>query len=196
MATFYDLSETAQILFMAAQFIALCMGVYMVPMVLAKQKKLPKYLVILGTVICLVMLGIYSSNIRVQKTGISLPETTKWFSQQPVLFAASLLLLILAYMTYLLVGEYRRRKATITWFSIKEGLDSLSSGLCFYEPSGRIIHVTDSFGRLIIRQDVKCCGREPALKERFELRKRFIKDIGKLYKLSGPLPNKGVPKSC
>ncbi len=139
MATFYDLSKTMQILFMTAQFIALCMGVYMVPMVLAKQKKLPKYLVILGTVICLVMLGIFSSNIRVQKTGISLPETTKWFSQQPVLFAASLLLLILAYMTYLLVGEYRRRKATITWFSIKEGLDSLSSGLCFYEPSGRII---------------------------------------------------------
>ena len=139
MATFYDLSKTMQILFMTAQFIALCMGVYMVPMVLAKQKKLPKYLVILGTVICLVMLGIFSSNIRVQKTGISLPKTTKWFSQQPVLFAASLLLLILAYMTYLLVREYRRRKATITRFSIKEGLDSLSSGLCFYEPSGRII---------------------------------------------------------
>ena len=139
MATFYDLSETMQILFMTAQFIALCMGVYMMPMVLAKQKKLPKYLVILGTGICLVMLGIFSSNIRVQKTGISLPETTKWFSQQPVLFVAGLLLLILGYMTYLFVGEYRRRKVTITRFSIKEGLDSLSSGLCFYEPSGRII---------------------------------------------------------
>ena len=148
MATFYDLSQTMQILFMTAQFIALCMGVYMVPMVLAKQKKLPKYLVILGTVICLVMLGIFSSNIRVQKTGISLPETTKWFSQQPVLFAASLLLLILAYMTYLLVGEYRRRKATITRFSIKEGLDSLSSGLCFCEPNGRVILVNSCMNDL------------------------------------------------
>ena len=63
MATFYDLSETMQIILMTMQFIAICMGVYMMPMVLAKQKKLPKYLVILGTGICLVMLGIYSSNI-------------------------------------------------------------------------------------------------------------------------------------
>ena len=139
MATFYDLSETMQILFLTAQFVALCMGVCLMPMVFSKQKKLPKYLVILGTGFCLVILGIFSSNIRVQKTGISLPVTTEWFSRQPVLFVASLLLLILAYMTYLLVGEYRRRKTTITRFSIKEGLDSLSSGLCFYEPNGRII---------------------------------------------------------
>ena len=139
MTTFYDLSETMQILFMTAQFVAICIGVCTGPMVFSKQKKLPKYLLSLGIGICLVMLGIFSSNIRVQKTGISLPETTKWVSQQPVLFAASLLLLILTYYIYLLVKEYRRRKATITRFSIKEGLDSLSSGLCFYEPSGRII---------------------------------------------------------
>ncbi len=141
MATFYDLSETMQIILMTMQFIAICMGVYMMPMVLAKQKKLPKYLVILGTGICLAMLGIFSSNIRVQKTGISLPETTKWVSQQPVLFTASLLLLILAYMIYLLVKECRRRKVAITQFSIKEGLDSLSSGLCFCGPNGRVILV-------------------------------------------------------
>ena len=139
MVSYYDLPTVLQITFMVLQFLAICMGVCMVPQVYSKQKRLHKGLLSLGILLSLTMLGVYSSNIRAQKTETAIPATTRWISEKPVWIAILLLLVILAYMVYLLVEEYRRRKVTITRFSIKEGLDSLSSGLCFYEPSGRII---------------------------------------------------------
>ena len=63
MATFYDLSETAQILFMAAQFIATCMGICMVPMVYQKRRWLPKLILPIGFLISGGMLAIFSANI-------------------------------------------------------------------------------------------------------------------------------------
>ena len=139
MATFYDLSETAQILFMAAQFITACMGVCMLPMVLQKRRWLPKLILPIGFLISGGMLAIFSANIRVQKQNLPMPAVTKWASELPIWISILLLVAILGYMVFLLVRERLYRKSTITRFSIKEGLDSLSSGLCFYEPSGRII---------------------------------------------------------
>ena len=139
MATFYDLSETAQILFMAAQFIATCMGICMVPMVYPKRRWLPKLILPIGFLISGGMLAIFSANIRVQKKNLPMPAVTKWASELPIWISILLLVAIFGYMVFLLVRERLYRKSTITRFSIKEGLDSLSSGLCFYEPSGRII---------------------------------------------------------
>lgn len=139
MATFYDLSETAQILFMAAQFIATCMGICMVPMVYQKRRWLPKLILPIGFLISGGMLAIFSANIRVQKQNQPMPAVTKWASELPIWISILLLVAIFGYMVFLLVRERLYRKSTITRFSIKEGLDSLSSGLCFYEPSGRII---------------------------------------------------------
>jgi signal transduction histidine kinase len=139
MATFYDLSETAQILFMAAQFIATCMGICMVPMVYQKRRWLPKLILPIGFLISGGMLAIFSANIRVQKQNLPMSAVTKWASELPIWISILLLVAIFGYMVFLLVRERLYRKSTITRFSIKEGLDSLSSGLCFYEPSGRII---------------------------------------------------------
>ena len=139
MATFYDLSETAQILFMAAQFIATCMGICMVPMVYPKRRWLPKLILPIGFLISGGMLAIFSANIRVQKQNLPMPAVTKWASELPIWISILLLVAIFGYMVFLLVRERLYRKSTITRFSIKEGLDSLSSGLCFYEPGGRII---------------------------------------------------------
>ena len=148
MLSFYELPVALQIVLMTAQFLAVCFGVCLIPTVFSRQAKLPRLILILGILLSLAMLGAYSSNIRVEKTETVLPPETQWLSQQPVWITALLLLAILAYMVYLLIAEHRRRKGTITRFSIKEGLDSLSSGLCFYEPNGRIILVNSSMCEL------------------------------------------------
>lgn len=139
MATFYDLSETSQILFMTAQFITACMGVCMLPTVLQKRRWLPKLILPIGFLISGGMLAIFSANIRVQKQNLPMPAVTQWASELPIWISILLPVAIFGYMVFLLVRERLYRKSTITGFSIKEGLDSLSSGLCFYEPSGRII---------------------------------------------------------
>ena len=139
MATFYDLSETAQILFMAAQFIATCMGICMVPMVYQKRRWLPKRILPILILLSGGMLVVFSANIRVQKQSLPMPAVTQWASEQPIWLFLLLLAAIFGHMIFLLVKEKLYRKSTITRFSIKEGLDSLSSGLCFYEPRGRII---------------------------------------------------------
>ena len=151
MISYYDLPIALQITFMVLQFLAICMGVCMVPQVFSKKKRLHKILLPLGILLSVAMLGVYSSNIRAQKTETATPATTRWISEKPVWIAILLLLAILAYMVYLFVVEYRRRKKTITQFSIKEGLDSLSSGLCFYEPSGKIILANSAMNTLCHR---------------------------------------------
>ena len=139
MATFYDLSETAQILFLTAQFVAVCLGVCMLPMVFQKGRSLPMRILPVLALLSGSILAIFCANIRVLKQDRPLPAVTQWISQKPVWIFWVLLLAIFGYMIYLLVWESLYRKNTITQFSIKEGLDSLSSGLCFYEPGGRVI---------------------------------------------------------
>ncbi len=151
MVSYYDLPTALQITFMVFQFFAICLGVCMVPQVYSKQKRLHKGLLPLGILLSVAMLGVYSSNVRAQKTETAIPATTRWISEKPVWIAMLLLLAILAYMLYLFVVEYRRRKVTITRFSIKEGLDSLSSGLCFYEHSGKITLVNSAMNTLCHR---------------------------------------------
>jgi len=158
MATFYDLSETAQILFMAAQFIATCMGICMVPMVYQKRRWLPKLILPIGFLISGGMLAIFSANIRVQKQNLPMPAVTKWASELPIWISILLLVAIFGYMVFLLIRERLYRKNTITKFSIKEGLDSLSSGLCFYEPSGRVILANSCMHELchkLVRRDLQ-----------------------------------------
>ena len=148
MLTFYDLPETAQILFMAAQFIATCMGICMVPMVYQKRRWLPKRILPILILLSGGMLVVFSANIRVQKQSLPMPAVTQWASEQPIWLFLLLLAAIFGYMIFLLVKEKLYRKSTITRFSIKEGLDSLSSGLCFCEPNGRVILVNSRMNDL------------------------------------------------
>ena len=138
MLTFYDLSETAQILFMTAQFVAACMGVCMLPM-FHERRWLPQHILPIFILLSGGMLAVFSANVRAEKQSRPLPAVTQWASELPVWIFLLILLAIYGYMIFLLVRERVYQKSTITRFSIKEGLDSLSSGLCFYEPRGRII---------------------------------------------------------
>ena len=85
------------------------------------------------------MLTVFTTHIRVQKTEMPLPDVTRWAVRQPVLIFWLILTVMLGYLVFLLVRQIRHRRSAITRFSIKDGLDSLSSGLCFYEPGGRVI---------------------------------------------------------
>ena len=111
MVSYYDLPTALQITFMVLQFFAICLGVCMVPQVYSKQKRLHKGLLPLGILLSVAMLGVYSSNVRAQKTETAIPATTRWISEKPVWIAMLLLLAILAYMLYLFIVEYRRRKS-------------------------------------------------------------------------------------
>ena len=84
MATFYDLSETAQILFLTAQFVAVCLGVCMLPMVFQKRRSLPMRILPVLTLLSGSILAIFCANIRVLKQDRPLPAVTQWISQKPV----------------------------------------------------------------------------------------------------------------
>lgn len=139
MMKFLELPETVQIVFLALQFIVFCIGVCTLPMVFQKRRWLPKQLLPFLMLFSGGMLSVFSASVRVKKTGAPLPAVTQWAVEQPVWISATLLVAVLGYMIFLICSEKRYRQRVITRFSIKEGLDSLSSGLCFCEPNGKVI---------------------------------------------------------
>ena len=148
MMSYYEIPLLAQMLFMALQFITACIGICLLPIVFPKRPLLPKLLLPLGIVLSGGMMIVYSANVRSVKKELPLPELTKWLSEQSVMLPALLLVLVFVVMAAMIYQEYRRRKSRITRGSIKEGLDKISSGLCFFAPNGRVILVNHRMNAL------------------------------------------------
>ena len=75
----------------------------------------------------------------------------------PWLIFASAIFLAAAYFAAALPSEYCRKKNELSPFSVKEATDRLPMGVCFADPSGRIILCNDLMRRL----SFALCGHEP-----------------------------------
>ena len=82
----------------------------------------------------------------------------------PWLIFASAIFLAAAYFAAAVPSEYRRKKNELSPFSVKEATDRLPMGVCFADPSGRIILCNDLMRRL----SFALCGHEPQIKSDME----------------------------
>jgi anti-sigma regulatory factor (Ser/Thr protein kinase) len=139
MLSFYDLSIPLRCLVILGLFLSVCIGGYLIPIVHRQKNKLLQVLFLLVIVVCAVLMVIYTSEARANLRHLEVPEVSDWLCRQPVLLTLSFLLVVAVFYGYLLLDERRFRRNTITRSSIKEGVDKISSGLCFYMPGGRLI---------------------------------------------------------
>ena len=91
-----------------------------------------RVLISLGILSSGVLMIIYTAEARANLRNLTVPPVSEWLCGQSLLLPLVVFLIVMVYYVYLIRDEWRFRENTITRSSIKEGIDKLSSGLCFY----------------------------------------------------------------
>ena len=139
MMTYYDISMPLRCLVILGLFFLVCLGGYLFPAVCCRKKWMPKVLLTLAIVLCAVPMVIYVSAARANLRFVPVPAVSVWLCRRAVFWPLLLIGGVGVYFGYLIREELRYRSNTITRSSIKEGVDKISSGLCFYVAGGRLI---------------------------------------------------------
>ena len=148
MMAYYDIPIPLRCLVILGLFFLICLGGYLLPAVYHQKKLVPKILLPLAIIACIVPMVCYTAEARANLRHIPIPTVSLWLCEQSVVFSAVLILLVTAYFWYLMLEEHRFRSNTITRASIKEGVDKISSGLCFYVEGGRLILCNSRMSKL------------------------------------------------
>ena len=139
MLTYYDLSIPMRSLLILGFFLTFCVGGCALWVVLRRTRLLPKLLVALGFITSGICVIFYTAEATWRLRTYPLPDIADHFCRLPLTVLVVLLLIILAWFLHICLKEQSYRKRTITRSSIKEGIDKISSGLCFYREDGRVI---------------------------------------------------------
>ena len=139
MMNYFDLSIPVRSLLILGLFLELCICGCLLPGVFRQKKSAPKMLLLSGMLLSGVFMIIYTAEARARLRDLVVPEISEWLCKQPILLPLFVFLLVLANTVWFAIKEYRFRKNTITRSSIKEGVDKLNSGLCFYQSDGRVV---------------------------------------------------------
>ena len=139
---YFDLSIPVRSLLILGLFLELCICGCLLPGVFRQKKIAPKMLLLSGMLLSGVFMIIYTAEARARLRDLVVPEISEWLCKQPILLPLFVFLLVLANTVWFAIKEYRFRKNTITRSSIKEGVDKLNSGLCFYFPPYEIAPYT------------------------------------------------------
>lgn len=139
MISYYDISMPLRCVVIVCLFLLVCIGGYLLIPTFRREKLLPKLLLPLSILICAVPMIIYIAEARANLRHLQIPALSLWLCNQSLMLPIILILIAGAYDGYLLLEDHRFRNHTITHSSIREGVDQIASGLCFYVEGGRLI---------------------------------------------------------
>lgn len=148
MMNYFDLPVIAKTTFMTALFVASCLSLTVFIIVAKRKKLLPKILLPICTIISFIFVVFYATEARIVKFSRDMPYAIKWVCETPIIVSISLLILCVAIAIFAFVKEMNERKVQPSRSSIKESLDKLPTGLCFYQENGKIILVNYSMNEL------------------------------------------------
>ena len=148
MYSWYSLNLFSQVVLLVWQFLGLCFGVCFCFKSFQKRRIIQSVLSVLCAITSGFFLVVYSSNVRSEKKGNPLPEITKWLSERNVIPTVLIMSIITAYLLCALWYslKYCNQKSTQT--RIRESVDMLPAGLCFFYENGRCILVNHRMNEL------------------------------------------------
>ena len=158
MMIYYDLSLNSRAFLMAALFVTACLCVVGFFMAANRKRLLPKVLLPVCALACDVFVVLFATEARVVKFSRKLPEIVHAVCKMPLFICCFTLVLCFAYVTYVFVKEWNDRKRHLSRSSVKESLDKLPTGLCFYKENGRVIlvnHSMDELCHMIVGRDLQ-----------------------------------------
>ena len=104
------------------------------------------------------MVILYSADVRSRKHSLPASEISRWLCEKPVAVSALLLSAMILFLAFAVMREFQIRKTTVTRSSIKESIDSLTTGLCFYTENGRVMlsnHCMNQLCHSILGEDLQ-----------------------------------------
>lgn len=143
-----NLSIPLRSLIILGLFLNLCIGCCLTVTVVSR-KRIRLTLPVMGlTIISGCLMILYTAEARARLRQLAVPSISGWLCGQSWLIPVGVWLVIFVVFLYLLLQQWRFNKSTITRSSIKEGIDQISSGLCFYTDDGRVVLMNSRMSEL------------------------------------------------
>ena len=139
MISFYDLDPNFRAVFLGIVFTELCISIVLLQPAVKRKRLFPSLFLPFSVVSTLGLVILYGTNMKSNLLGFEEIPVSKWFCEQPVIFAFINVIAVLIILICIIIKEIQYRKNTITRSSVKESLDKLPTGLCFARMNGRVI---------------------------------------------------------
>ena len=147
-----------RIVLMLGLFLILCGSINMLSQIFQRK---PRALVI-PTVCTLVlsagMMLLYTADVRSEKKELAPAAVSRWFCELPVVYIILLMVVMAAFLIFLVFREVKLSKTTLSRSAVKESIDHLPTGLCFYAENGRILlvnHRMNELSHMILGRDLQ-----------------------------------------
>ena len=152
MMNYYGLGIPLRALLMTLLFV--CANTAVVLFIrLVKRKKLLHAKVLLPVVMAVntFFCVMFATEARATKFSRELPEIVKNVCEMPIIVCILLLLVSFGYLVFAYLSDLKFRKTNISRASIKESLDKLPTGLCFYLENGKTVLVNNTMEGLCFK---------------------------------------------
>ena len=136
---YYDLTIPLRCILILGLFLEFCFGIYLLSLLRLRKKWGSGAATLLAALLSGALMIIFTAEARANLRSLLVPSVSDWLSRQSVWFPIAVILAILVLELYVFRDQLEFRKNTITRASIKEGVDKISSGLCFFQRGGRVI---------------------------------------------------------
>jgi len=145
----YDmLPDLMRIVLLLILFLILCESMYM--LTLAIRRKSP--ICIFMTLVCALLSGgmvvLYSADVRSKKHELVPAALSRWLCEKPMGLTILLIVAMIAVLIGIVIREIHLHRTSITRTTIKESIDHLPTGLCFYASNGRVMLVNHRMDQL------------------------------------------------
>ena len=149
MMNYYSLNILLRALLMTLLFVCSNAAIVLFIKIVAKKPHLHAKLLLpitaaVNTFFCVM----FASETRIVKFSRELPEIVKKVCEMPVVICLLLLVLSFGYIAFVYFGDLNFRKNNLSRAAIKESLDKLPTGLCFYRENGRTVLVNNAMNNL------------------------------------------------
>ena len=138
MMTYYDLTIPLRSLVIFMLFLELCGCGCLLVTAWQRKTLFPKLMLTLCAIATGYFMIVYIAEARARLRELEMPSISLWLCAQPIWLPLTVLFVIMVYLIFVLIRELRYHRNSITRSSIQEGINKLTSGLCFYQDGGRV----------------------------------------------------------
>ena len=143
---------------MLGLFLTLCGSIYVLSATIRRRSPVLFALTLLCTLLSGCMMLLFSADIRSKKHALPFAAVSRWLCEKPAVFVILLWAAMAVFLVYAVIWEMKLRSNMVTRSAVKESIDHLDTGLCFFAENGRVMLVNHRMNQLchtILGQDLQ-----------------------------------------
>lgn len=133
---------------MLGLFLTLCGSIYVLSTTIRRKSPGLFALTLLCTLLSGCMMILFSADVRSTKYALAFASVSRLLCEKPVVFVMLLWAAMAVFLVYAVIREMKLRRTMVTRSAIKESIDHLDTGLCFFAENGRVMLVNHRMNQL------------------------------------------------